>query len=72
MSPEHLRRLCKKELGRSPIQHLTFLRMKHARYLLGTTDDKVEVIAHAVGYESPFTFSNTFKKWVGWRPSELR
>ena len=72
MSPEHLRRLCKKELGRSPIQHLTFLRMKHARHLLGTTDDKVEVIAHAVGYESPFTFSNTFKKWVGWRPSELR
>lgn len=72
MSPEHLRRLCKKELGRSPIQHLTFLRMKHARHLLGTTSDKVEVIARAVGYESPFTFSNTFKNWVGSRPSELR
>lgn len=72
MSTEHLRRLCKKELGRSPMQHLTFLRMKQARHLLATTEDKVEVIARSVGYESPFTFSNTFKKWVGWRPSELR
>jgi len=54
------------------MQHLTFLRMKQARHLLSTTDEKVEVIARAVGYESPFTFSNTFKKWVGWRPSELR
>jgi len=72
MSTEHLRRLCKKELGRSPMQHLTFLRMKHARHLLATTEDKVEVIARSVGYESPFTFSNMFKKWVGWRPSELR
>ena len=72
LSAEHLRRLCKKQLGRSPMQHLTFLRMKQARHLLGTTDDKVEVIARAVGYGSPFTFSNTFKKWVGWRPSELR
>lgn len=72
MSSEHLRRLCKKELGRSPMQHLTFLRMKHARHLLATTGDKVEVIARSVGYESSFTFSNTFKKWVGLRPSELR
>ena len=72
ISTEHLRRLCKKQLGRSPMQHLTFLRMKQARHLLSTTDEKVEVIARSVGYESPFTFSNTFKKWVGWRPSELR
>lgn len=72
LSAEHLRRLCKKQLGRSPMQHLTFLRMKQARHLLSTTDEKIEVIARAVGYESPFTFSNTFKKWVGLRPSELR
>ncbi|NWK55295.1 helix-turn-helix transcriptional regulator [Verrucomicrobiaceae bacterium N1E253] len=72
LSAEHLRRLCKKQLGRSPMQHLTFLRMKQARHLLSTSDEKIEVIARAVGYESPFTFSNTFKKWVGWRPSSLR
>jgi AraC-like DNA-binding protein len=72
MSEEHLRRVCRKELGRSPMQHLTFLRLQRAQHLLSVTDDKVEVIAHAVGFESSFTFSNTFKKWIGWRPSEQR
>ena len=72
MSEEHLRRVCRKELGRSPMQHLTFLRLQRARHLLSVTDDKVEVVAHAVGFESAFTFSNTFKKWIGWRPSEQR
>ncbi len=72
VSDEHLRRLCQKHLGRSPMQHLTFLRMQQARKLLRETQDKVETIAHAVGYESAFAFSNTFTKWVGWRPSEHR
>ena len=72
MSEEHLRRVCRKELGRTPMQHLTFLRLQRARHLLSITDDKVEVVARAVGFESAFTFSNTFKKWIGWRPSEHR
>ena len=72
VSEEHLRRLCKKQLGRSPMQHLTFLRMQRASNLLATTDEKIEVIAHEVGYSSAFHFSNVFAKWVGWRPSEHR
>ena len=72
LSGEHLRRLCRKDLGRSPMQHLTHLRLQRARRLLSITDDKVEVIARAVGFESAFTFSNTFYKWIGWRPSEFR
>ncbi len=72
MSEEHLRRLCKQQLGRSPMQHVTFLRMHRASYLLATTDEKIETIAREIGYRNPFTFSTTFKKWVGWRPSEYR
>ncbi len=72
LSGEHLRRLCRKDLGRSPIQHLTYLRLQRARHLLSVTDDKVDVIAKAVGFESTFSFSNTFKKWIGWRPSDFR
>jgi AraC-like DNA-binding protein len=72
MSDEHLRRLCRKEIGRSPRQQLTFLRLQMAVHLLSTTDDKVEVVAREVGFESAFTFSNTFKHWIGWRPSEHR
>ena len=72
MSEEHVRRLCKKQLGRSPMQHLIYLRMLAARELLIASNDKVEVIANKVGYSNAFTFSNTFKKWLGIRPSDLR
>ena len=72
MSEEHLRRLCKKEYGRSPIQQLTFIRMQYAGHLLATTSDKIEAIAREVGYQNAFTFSAAFKKWFGWCPSEHR
>lgn len=71
-SGEHLRRLCRRQLGRSPMQHVTYLRMQRAASLLTATPDKIEAIASAVGYENPFVFSNTFKKWIGWRPSNYR
>lgn len=72
LSSEHLRRLCRRQLGRSPMHQVTYLRMRRAAELLATTDDKVETIAGAVGYQNPFVFSTTFKKWIGWRPSEHR
>ena len=72
LSNEHLRRLCRRELGRSPMHHVIYLRMQYAAQLLATTNDKVETVAHAAGYENPFVFSTTFKKWIGWRPSEYR
>ncbi|OUW16007.1 MAG: hypothetical protein CBD18_07785 [Opitutales bacterium TMED158] len=72
VSEEHLRRLCRTRYGRSPMQHLTFLRIQRAKNLLSTTDEKIETIARMVGYENPFTFSTLFKKWVGWSPSRYR
>jgi len=32
------------------MQHLTFLRMQRASNLLATTDEKIEAIAHEVGW----------------------
>jgi len=72
LSREHLRRLCHFELGRTPMQQVAFLRIRHARHLLASTGEKVEFIARQVGYTNANTFSNTFKKWMGWRPSETR
>ena len=72
MSPEHLRRLCHRELGRSPMQHLTYMRMQRARSLLETTEDKLEVVAGNVGYANAFIFSRVFKRWVGCAPGEYR
>lgn len=72
MSKEHLRRVCLRELGRSPMQHLTYMRMQHAQELLESRNDKLEVVAEAVGYESALVFSRAFKRWVGCNPSDYR
>jgi AraC-like DNA-binding protein len=71
-SKEHLRRLCQRQLGRSPIHQVTYLRMRRAAQLLNTTEQTIEAIAREVGYQNPFVFSNAFTKWIGWRPSEYR
>lgn len=71
-SSEHLRRLCHRQLGRSPMHQVTYLRMRRAAELLAATDLTIESISHAVGYGNPFVFSNAFTKWIGWRPSEYR
>jgi AraC-like DNA-binding protein len=71
-SNEHLRRLCRRQLGRSPMHQVTYLRMRHAAELLATTEKTIEAIAFEVGYRNPFVFSNAFTKWIGWRPSEYR
>lgn len=72
MGPKQFTRLCRDSLGRTPAQHLATLRLQEAARLLATTDDKVEVIAREVGYQSLFTFSHAFKKVTGFRPSEYR
>ena len=72
MSTEHLRRLCLRELGRTPVQQLTYLRMQRAKELLERSDDKLEVIAPAIGYLSALVFSRAFKRWIGCTPTEYR
>jgi len=71
-SYEHLRRLCRRQLGRSPMHQVTYLRMRRAAELLATTEFTVEAIANEIGYQNPFVFSNAFAKWIGFRPSEYR
>ena len=70
LSEKQLERLCRRELGRTPRQQLIWLRMRRAAELLQTTDAKIEAIAHEVGYQNPFVFSTTFKRCLGWSPSE--
>lgn len=72
VSEEHLRRLCTKELGRSPGKHITSLRIQRACHLLSTTDEKISAVARAVGYASAFTFATTFRQWTGLQPSAHR
>lgn len=71
-SEEHLRRLCQKSLGRSPGKQLAAMRIAQAAHRLATTTEKIEAVARAVGYASPFAFSNTFQRLTGFRPSHYR
>jgi len=72
MSPEHLRRICLRELGRSPMQHLTYMRIQRAQELPEKTNDKLEAVAPEVGYESALAFSRAFARCVGLTPSQYR
>ena len=71
-SPEALRKRCLRELGRSPVQHVTYMRMQRAQHLLESRKDKLEVIAGLVGFTDALTFSRAFKRWIGSSPSEYR
>ncbi|WP_240914694.1 AraC family transcriptional regulator [Roseimicrobium sp. ORNL1] len=71
-SREHLRKACLKHFGRSPMQQLTYMRMQQARHLLEETNDKLDAIAEAVGYESGLVLARAFRRWVGCSPTEYR
>lgn len=72
LSAEHLRRVCRRELGRTPMEHVTYMRIQRAQELLETTEEKLDAIAPQVGYHSAVVFSRAFTRYVGLTPSEYR
>lgn len=72
MSAESLRRVCWRQVGRSPLAHVTHLRMRFAADLLACTQEKIGWIASRVGYGDAFAFSNAFKRELGCSPSQYR
>jgi AraC-like DNA-binding protein len=70
VSEKQFQRLCRRELGRNPQQHLMWLRMRKAAELLTQGNKKISAVAIAVGYQNPFVFSSTFKRIMGWSPSD--
>ena len=72
LSGEHLRRLCRREHGRSPMAELARLRMRRAGLLLRGTPLKAEAVAEAVGYGSVYSFSAAFRRELGAPPSVWR
>jgi len=72
LSAEHLRRLCRRELGRTPMEHVACMRIQRAQELLETSEDRLDVIAPQVGYRSAVVFSRAFARFVGMTPSQYR
>ncbi|WP_111976848.1 AraC family transcriptional regulator [Algibacillus agarilyticus] len=71
-SSPHLHRLFQTHFARSPIQHVIYLRMERAKYLLTHTNWSIEQIAEQVGYQDVFNFSKRFKKSIGFPPGQFR
>jgi AraC-like DNA-binding protein len=59
-------------VGESPIAYLSAWRLALAADLLVGTDDTVAAVSRAVGYPSPFTFSDAFKRSYGRSPVDHR
>lgn len=72
VSREQLRCLCRRQFGRSPMEHLAHLRMHRAVILITRTTGKIHKIARDVGYQDPYTFSTAFHRHFGVTPSSLR
>ncbi|MCM0649502.1 response regulator [Clostridium swellfunianum] len=71
LSESYLSRKLKKVKGISFVEYITRLRMKKAMELLKDPSIKINDIAKRVGYPDYRYFSQTFKKYYGYSPSEF-
>lgn len=71
-SQTYFRRLFKMRTGRTPIEYLLELRMRHAQSLLEHTDMSIAEVATSIGYDDPFYFSRLFSKTHGISPFKYR
>jgi AraC-like DNA-binding protein len=62
----------KRELGVSPMQALSLLRLERAASMLERSSQTLARIAEQLGYSSQFHFSRRFKQLYGVAPSRYR
>lgn len=72
LSKYHFIRLFREQVGQTPAQYLTNVRMNKAIQLLRTTALDITDIAFETGFGSLGTFERSFKKRLGLSPSQYR
>ncbi|MBL1112372.1 helix-turn-helix domain-containing protein [Streptomyces sp. 110] len=72
MSTRTLNRRFREHTGTTPLQWLHRARIRQAQYLLEATAHPVERIASQVGFGSPTSFRDRFKRVVGTSPHSYR
>ena len=69
---DYLRKLFKKEVGMTPLEYMTGMRMKKAETLLLAMREheySIAEVAEMCGFDDPLYFSRVFKKFFGTSPS---
>lgn len=72
LSTTHFYRVFREHTGLSPYQYHLQLRIERAKQMLRGTSLSIKEIANALAFESPFHFSNAFKRKTGMSPSQWR
>jgi len=72
LSRNYLRGLFEQAMACTPHDHLERLRLRHARWLLRTTNRPLKQIAAAVGYEDSLYFSRIYRRFWSYPPREER
>jgi transcriptional regulator GlxA family with amidase domain len=72
LSPRTFKRRFKEATGQSPIAYVQRIRIEEAKRLLEATDQPVEEISWAVGYEDPASFRRLFRRVTGLAPGAYR
>lgn len=70
LNGEYLNKLFKKETGESFSRYLTQVRMEKAKELLESGQFNVSEVSARTGYKSSQYFSITFRRYMGYSPSE--
>ena len=72
ISPGYLSTVFKKETGKTVSEYIREKRIKHAMYLLNTTNLQIQTVALHCGIMDVQYFSKIFKKQTGKTPKEYR
>ena len=72
ISPEHLSRLFKKELGETLTEYINLLRVEKAAELLRSSDLNIATISAYVGFQDNNYFAKVFRKQYDMTPSSYR
>lgn len=72
LSPSYLSAVFKKEMDITLSDYIISMRMEKAKELLCQTDLKINEIGISVGYNNPYYFSSSFKKYSGTSPSQYK
>jgi transcriptional regulator GlxA family with amidase domain len=72
LAPRTFQRRFSVATGYTPIAYVQQIRVERAKRLLETSDQPIEAVSWAVGYEDPASFRRLFKRLSGIPPGAYR